>query len=96
MGSLIAELRVPPGSLGSVNMIAQTIAVGSGMLSPFISILPGQIPLMVGATVSIIAYVGMFALPTPGSYLPKVEEVQQEKSIDDMVISIQENENDII
>ena len=67
------------------------------MLTPFISILPGQIPLMVAATVSIIAYVGMFALPTPGSYLPKVEEVQQEKDDkDEMVFSIQENENDII
>ena len=67
------------------------------MLTPFISILPGQIPLMVAATISIIAYFGMFALPTPGSYLPKVEEVQQEKAaIDEPVFSIQENENDII
>ena len=52
---------------------------------------------MAAATISIIVYFGMFALPTPGSYLPKVEEVQQEKdAMDEPVFSIQENENDII
>ena len=34
---LIAELRVPPQSLGAVNMIAGTVSIGSATLSPFIS-----------------------------------------------------------
>ena len=37
LGFLIAELRVPPQSLGSVNMIAQTVGVGFGVFVPFIS-----------------------------------------------------------
>lgn len=34
---LIAELRVPPQSLGSVVMIGQTVGVGSSALVPFIA-----------------------------------------------------------
>ena len=37
LGFLIAELRVPPQSLGSVNMIAQTAGIGFGIFVPFIS-----------------------------------------------------------
>ena len=37
LGSLVSELRVPPQSLGSVNMIAQTAGVGLGSIVPFIS-----------------------------------------------------------
>lgn len=37
LGFLIAELRVPPQSLGSVNMISQTVGVGFGALVPFVS-----------------------------------------------------------
>ena len=72
LGFLIAELRVPPQSLGSVNMISQTIGVGFGILVPFISQLPGTYPLVVGGIYSIIACFAMFALPSPGDFLEKV------------------------
>ena len=78
LGSLISELRVPPERLGSVNMIAQTIGVGSGMLAPFIATLPGEIPLMISAVLSIGVWSAMFALPKPSKYLSKVEEIGDE------------------
>lgn len=37
LGFLISELRVPPQSLGAVNMIAQTAGLSLGALVPFIS-----------------------------------------------------------
>ena len=47
--------------------------------------LPGTVPLMIGAAYSIVVFACMFALPTPGAFLPKVEEVQtandNEKSV---------------
>ena len=78
MGSLISELRVPPARLGSVNMIAQTIGVGSGMLAPFIATLPGEIPLMISAVLSISVWAAMFALPKPSENMNKVEELRTE------------------
>ena len=79
LGSLISELRVPPERLGSVNMIAQTIGVGSGLISPFIATLTGETPLMISAALSITVWAAMFALPKPGNYLTKVEELRPEK-----------------
>ena len=79
LGSLISELRVPPERLGSVNMIAQTIGVGSGMLAPFIATLPGEIPLMISAVLSISVWAAMFALPKPSKYFTKVEEFGPEE-----------------
>ena len=38
---LVAELRVPPQSLGSVNMIAVNVALSLGLVCPYIAILPG-------------------------------------------------------
>ena len=37
LGSVILDIRVPPQSIGSVNMIAQTTGVGLGAIVPFIS-----------------------------------------------------------
>ena len=74
LGFLIAELRVPPQSLGSVNMIAQTFGISVGVIVPFISQLPGTYPLLVAAIFSIISYAMVVTwLPKPGAYLPKVD-----------------------
>ena len=77
LGFLIAELRVPPQSLGSVNMIAQTVGVGFGALVPFISQLDGTIPMVISAVYAIVVYVFMYGLPTPGTYLPKADELSE-------------------
>ena len=89
MGSLISELRVPPERLGSVNMIAQTIGVGSGMLAPFIATLPGEVPLMISAVLSISVWAAMFALPKPNKYFNKVNELGPE--MDSEKINIKKN-----
>ena len=70
LGFLIAEMRVPPQSLGSVNMLAQTVGIGTGIFVPFISLLDGSWPLIIGAIFSCICFTGMFWLPAPGAYLP--------------------------
>ena len=75
---LIAELRVPPQSLGSVNMIAGTVMLGVASIVPFVGQLSGQWPLIVSCGVAIFTYLAMFGLPTPGTYLPKVERDQPE------------------
>ena len=71
---LIAELRVPPRTLGSVNMIAINTALSLGFFTPYLVILPEPIPLLIALIVTTICYASTFYLPPPGSNLPKVKE----------------------
>ena len=71
------------------------------MFSPFIATLPGQWPLVFSAVFSILIYLSMFALPTPGTYLPKIDEQHTEKNtscekVSEHFLSLEENNNDII
>lgn len=68
---LVAELRVPPSRLGSVNMIALTAGIGMGAICPYIAILPGTVPLMCSALYCISVWLSTFMLPVPGQHLPK-------------------------
>ena len=71
---------MPPARLGSVNMIAMTISVGTGMLAPFTSPLIGQRPLMISAALSITVWLVTFALPSPRPYLTdKINEKEHDK-----------------
>ena len=87
LGSLIAELRVPPQSLGSVNLISQTVGAAFGSLAPFLSHLPGGYPLVVSGIYSTFAYFATFALPSPGAFLDK----GADKSIKNMASTISDN-----
>ena len=75
VGFLIAELRVPPQSLGSVNMFGQVAGTGISAVAPIIATLDGSMPLIVSASYCIVSYFIITALlPTPGRYLPKADE----------------------
>ena len=87
LGSLVSELRVPPQSLGSVNMIAYTAAVGIGAIVPFISQMSGQWPLILAATYSIICFFAMFFLPEAGQYLPVAAEADAESATIDRTLN---------
>lgn len=70
----MAELRVPPKTLGSVNMIAINTALSLGFFTPYLVILPEPIPLLISLIVTTICYGSTFSLPPPGSNLPKIKE----------------------
>lgn len=74
LGFLISELRVPPNSLGSVNMFSFSAAVGFGFITPFVSQLPSPYPLVACGLFAIFAYLASFALPTTGAFL-KIKEL---------------------
>lgn len=89
---LIAELRVPPENLGSVNMVAINMALALGIFTPYLVILPGVIPLVVSCIVSVICWCSCFCLPAPGSNLPKTTaDKEGKKTIDRTVANVNES-----
>ena len=54
-----------------MNMVAQTIGLAFGAISPYIAALPGNVPLFVAASSSILTYSCIICLlPRAGSFLP--------------------------
>jgi len=72
LGFLIAEIRVPPQSLGSIIWIGQTAGIAASCLVPFISQLEGEMPIALCAIYQTVVAIAVYALPKPGKYLPKL------------------------
>ena len=60
---LLIEMRVPNNKVGSVTMLCMTIAVGTAMVSPYVSTLPAPIPFVFLLTLSLLALLVTFFLP---------------------------------
>ena len=71
---LIIELRVPNNKVGSVTMLCMTIAVGTAMVSPFVSTLPAPVPFAFLLILSLLALLVSFFLPPPGLHLPAAQQ----------------------
>ena len=67
---------MPPSNVAAVALITRTIAVSSGVFSPFIVSLTPPLPYFILLGVASLAFLASAALPAPGNHLSKLEETK--------------------
>ena len=73
-------------------MVAINTALSIGVVTPYLVILPGSIPLVISAVVSVICWSSKFMMPEPGSNLPKTTtDKQGNKTLDRTVANANES-----
>lgn len=63
------ELRVPADRIAAVQLLVRTIAVSSGVLSPFIASMPAPYPYLILLVISTGGFMASSLLPKAGSHL---------------------------